>query len=62
MMVLHYFVVFASIKCGCAFLGALGAVGLVTFRVCTAQLSRNLTNILKLIEELQRIIYRFGPN
>ena len=51
--------------CPFMFLGALGAVALnkiVTFRACTDKLSRNLTNILKLKEEFQRIISKFGIN
>ena len=34
----------------------------VTFRACADPLSRNLTNILQLLEAFQRIIYRLGTN
>ena len=51
--------------CPSTFLGALGAVALnkiVNFRTCMDKLYRNLTNILKLKEDFQRIISKFGTN
>ena len=44
---------------GCALLCALGAVALMA---CADQLSRNLTDILQLLEAFQRIISRLGIN